>query len=175
MIGLDKSSVEEPAQLAERVKALMGEFQNLIEQSLRQAVQPVSELIYKQCQKNLEPFNGVPAKYRMTNKEMPTTPSNFVWNIFYPLNQFIQNNRLEGQVKRVVEFNVVNKIYDKFVLIAREILDTVQKAESVLSKYVNFIYCSLILTALTYRNMKEMEEAEKNTVILSKLENSFIW
>lgn len=121
------------------VPDLLEEFVAMIRQTIKSALQPVIEKFYELCQKNLEPFNGVPTKYRMTNKEMPTTPSSFMWNIFYPLNQFIQNNQLQDLVKSSLEQEVVNRIYEKFLQIAKEILSTVEKAENVLSKYVNFV------------------------------------
>lgn len=66
------------------------EINKIIDSIVVNFIKPLISDILNNCKTNLEPFYGIPAKYKMNNKELPTTHSNFTGNIFTPLINFTQ-------------------------------------------------------------------------------------
>ncbi len=72
----------------------------------------------------------------MTNRGKPTEPSNFLDNIFLSLGQFFQDYSLQETPRRTIEKTVVNYTYDEYLRRAHKMLETAQKEEETLSRYV---------------------------------------
>ena len=72
----------------------------------------------------------------MTNRGKPTEPSNFLDNIFLSLGQFFQDYSFQETPRRTIEKTVVNNTYDEYIRRAHKMLETAQKEEETLSRYV---------------------------------------
>ena len=55
--------------------------------------------LVQKCSDNLEAFNGVAAKFRMSKKDMPTKISNFTGSIYRPLEKFIHDFKITDKIK----------------------------------------------------------------------------
>ena len=99
----------------------------------------------KSCIENLEAFHGITAKFRMSNRNPPTKPSNFVSNIFRPFINFLQNNSISGNLKEVLSSVIVQTVMKNFENLLVQILKSTEKSESLMNKYVIIINKKIFL------------------------------
>ena len=81
-------------------------------------------------------MNGIPKKFRMTNRGKPTEPSNFLDNIFLSLGQFFQDYSFQETPRKTIEKTVVNNTYDEYIKRAHKIMEDAKREEETLSRYV---------------------------------------
>jgi len=88
----------------------------------------------------LQPFNGIPAKFRMNLASINVQkPSNFIGNVFKPLQNFILSNLLLEKANEIVKKIVLDRVFKSFQTLIQEILKTSQKSEELMTKFVLFI------------------------------------
>jgi len=97
----------------------------------------IAKYIYAKCDATLEFVNGIPKKFRMTNRGKPTEPSNFLDNIFLSLGQFFQDYSFQETPRKTIEKTVVNNTYDEYIKRAHKIMEDAKREEETLSRYRN--------------------------------------
>ena len=71
--------------------------------------------------------------YATTNIQKP---SNFIGNIFKPLQNFVLLNLLHDKTNEMFKKQVLDRIFKSFQSLVQEILKTSQKSEELMNKFV---------------------------------------
>jgi len=98
-------------------------------------IKGICEEISSRCMENLEAFNGVAAKYRMTDVKTPTKPSNFTASIFRPLTRFFHNSPQNTPTQLKISQIISQDVFQRFSEIIKEILISTKKTEEILKSY----------------------------------------
>lgn len=67
-------------------------------------------------------------------------PSNFIANIFKPLQNFIILNLLNEKATETLKKEVLDKVFDSFHNLVREILNSTIKSQELMNKFVYLIF-----------------------------------
>lgn len=66
-------------------------------------------------------------------------PSNFIGNVFKPLQNFLLTNLLSEKNNEIVKKEVLGRVFKAFQSLIQEILKTSQKSEELMTKFVFFL------------------------------------
>ncbi|CAD8055782.1 unnamed protein product [Paramecium primaurelia] len=119
-----------------------------------------------ECQSNLEPFSGIPAKFRMTNRDMPNQPSNFCINIFKPLQNYLLKLD-DDSIKKLTCEKVCNTTLERFQVIKKQALDTCDKNEELMAKMG--VKKNDALDNQKIRMQFQLDEEEIKNIMITKL------
>eukprot|EP00123_Amoebidium_parasiticum_P021472 comp6800_c0_seq1/m.2543 comp6800_c0_seq1/g.2543 ORF comp6800_c0_seq1/g.2543 comp6800_c0_seq1/m.2543 type:complete len:755 (-) comp6800_c0_seq1:317-2581(-) len=110
--------------LAEPIQAMM-DYIPLISKA-------VVDVITSRCITNLKPVWRVTAAYRMTNKDMPSTPSSYAPEILRPLTTILtdQSVFIPKSTAREWSLYVAIQVAKRYAEITQEVLTTVEKTEA---------------------------------------------
>ncbi|KAI9016767.1 hypothetical protein DFJ74DRAFT_242318 [Hyaloraphidium curvatum] len=107
-----------------------------LDESLPNVASKVTSVMTRRCALQLQQIRNIPALYRRTNREPPTTPSYFVSQILKPLTAFCEANKVlldEAEQGRWVQSTVI-AVTEKYSSAADELLTTVRKTEDSLKR-----------------------------------------
>merc|ERR1712137_100640 len=120
---------------------LQDSYQHLegLKQAMSQLGHRLCDKVIEQCLVALQPVKGIMQTYRITNKEPSNRPSFYVQNIFAPLHQFLQHTavqQLAHPTRRDWCQYVATQVTNKYAEWSKEMLETAQKQNTILKKYV---------------------------------------
>ena len=134
---------------------MINSFENKLNETLKTILAPIIEKYSKSSFENLEvfikynfirnfenfslykPFNGIPAKFRMNLSAINVQkPSNFIGNVFKPLQNFLLMNLLIDETQNIVKKEVLDRVFKNFQSLIQDILKSSQKSEELMAKFV---------------------------------------
>lgn len=71
-------------------------------------------------------------------------PSNFIANIFKPLQNFIILNLLNEKASEMLKKEVLDKVFESFRSLVQEILNSTIKSQELMNKFVIFFFIWII-------------------------------
>jgi len=108
-----------------------------LEKLLPDILMVMSQELCVSCTDALQPLRGILATYRMTNKPPPTQHSRFVPNVLKPLRSFLYTKHgslMSKNAKVKIAEIVSNVVSKKYYEMAKDLLESVKKAEDVLRR-----------------------------------------
>jgi len=127
---------ELPAATLAIVDTAFANCTNALDSLLPPLADAIATTIGNTCCEGLQPLRGILATYRMTNKPPPTQHSRFVTNILKPYKTFMTSHgqHLSKEATHVLTMKVSECVSQKYYAMAKDLLDSVKKAEDVLKR-----------------------------------------
>ena len=117
-------------------RAALEEAAGSLEAQQRELVRRASAELAEECKKGLKFMRGIISTYRMTNRPMPSQPSQYVAGVLRPFRAFLETHVAEiGDVSRSgLVLATADAVCDSFRDVAADLLKTVTQTDASLKK-----------------------------------------
>ena len=121
---------------AGHLRAALEEAAAQLEALQRDLLQQVAAGVSEKCKDGLKFMRGIIATYRMTNRPMPSQPSQYVPGILGPFREFLEGRKaqLDAGARSVLVQATADAVSDRFNEVAADLLQTVAQTDASLKK-----------------------------------------
>jgi len=121
---------------AHHLRAALEEAAAQLEALQRDFLRRVAAELSEKCKEGLKFMRGIIATYRMTNRPMPSQPSQYVPGVLGPLRAFLEGReaQLDAAARTALVQATADAVSDRFNEVATDLLQTVAQTDASLKK-----------------------------------------